>query len=224
MPIPIAVPIRPQVASEGIRLIQKVAEQGGDYCELWCDQLKLNDAVQIVKASDLPLIINLKDESEQGTFDGSPAERVRYLRDLCVHEQVAYVDIKHDLLTPELSEQIIKPIIASYHDFSGTKPLPDLLDIVDKLSEVNPAVIKIATTINHEIDVINLFQLQIRTAAWRKRRIIIGMGEKGIATRVMAPLFEHAMTFASLDSKTSTAPGQLSIKQLRDEWETLRFD
>lgn len=223
MAVPIAIPIRPQIASEGVRLTQKVAEQGGDYCELWCDQLKLQDAITIVKASDIPLIINLKDDTEQGSFSGSPSEKKRYLRELANHSQVHYVDLRYDQIDPEFRANLLKPLIASYHDFERTRPLPDLLDIVEQMAAHNPDIIKLATTVNYEIDVINLMQLQIRTAEWRQRRIIIGMGEKGIATRVMAPLFEHALTFASLDSQSETAPGQLTIGQLRQEWANLRF-
>jgi len=223
MLIPIAIPIKPQIASEGIRLTQKVAEHGGDFCELWCDQLKLEDAITIAKASDVPLIINLKDETEQGTFKGSISEKLNYLARLAELPQVSYVDIRFDLLDDAFLSAIKKPIIASYHDFERTKPLPELLDIVDKMALTKPAIIKLSTTIQYEIDLINLFQLQLRTANWRKRRIVIGMGDKGVATRVMSPLFEHALTFASLDSTTTTAPGQLTVSELRREWETLRF-
>jgi len=46
--------------------------------------------------------------------------------------------------------------------------------------------------------------------------VVIGMGEKGRITRVMAPFLGAEFTFASPESGGETAPGQLSVNQLNE--------
>jgi len=55
---------------------------------------------------------------------------------------------------------------------------------------------------------------------------IIGicMGEKGMITREWGPAYGGYLTFASIDDATSSAPGQISIDKLRENWRNLKLD
>ncbi len=44
--------------------------------------------------------------------------------------------------------------------------------------------------------------------------VIIGMGEKGVITRVAAPMLGAEFTFASAETGKETAPGQISKERL----------
>ena len=101
-------------------------------------------------------------------------------------------------------------IILSYHNFEST-PGPDELNrIVEECSESGADIIKIACQVNQTEDLLNLVQLY-RNA---RRMIVIGMGEKGMISRVAAPFLGAEFTFASMGRDQETAPGQISRDRL----------
>jgi 3-dehydroquinate dehydratase type I len=48
------------------------------------------------------------------------------------------------------------------------------------------------------------------------------MGEKGKISRIMAPFFGAYMTFASLDKGAESAPGQLTVTEMKTLFRILR--
>jgi 3-dehydroquinate dehydratase/shikimate dehydrogenase len=52
------------------------------------------------------------------------------------------------------------------------------------------------------------------------------MGEAGVATRILAKKFGALLTFASLDANSTTAPGQVSIEQMKRlyRWDAINAD
>ncbi len=95
--------------------------------------------------------------------------------------------------------------IISYHDFEKTPPRAELDHIVTWCSEFKPDVIKIACMINSARDNARLIGLLDTD----KRMLVVGMGEQGKITRVVAPLLGSICTFASYATDKATAPGQL---------------
>ncbi len=81
------------------------------------------------------------------------------------------------------------------------------------MKQHHPYLIKIATTINHENDAYLLYKLLIEKKK-EDKYIIIGMGDKGVSTRVISPLLGGYMTYCSIDNKRS-APGQISCKKMK---------
>lgn len=47
------------------------------------------------------------------------------------------------------------------------------------------------------------------------------MGEKGKMSRIFSPLMGAAWTYASLGRRRASAPGQLTVKEMREIWERL---
>ena len=101
-------------------------------------------------------------------------------------------------------------VIRSFHDFSG---VPSGLDsIYDQLSA--NGIAKIAVTPNSITDSIPLWNLLDPKSD--KSFIPIAMGEAGKWTRILGLAHGAFMTYASLDSETETAPGQISAADLID--------
>jgi 3-dehydroquinate dehydratase len=48
------------------------------------------------------------------------------------------------------------------------------------------------------------------------------MGELGKTSRLLSPIFGAFFTFASLEKGSETAPGQISIKEMRTAYSLLR--
>ncbi len=221
--IKIAIPIRPMIYDEGHTLMAKARKLGADVVEIWCDKLKLEDAKNLVRHKELPIILNLKSPDEGGEFKGTFSERMQYLAAAAAYG-ADFIDIpfSHEVTEKDI-DSIKDKVILSHHDFEVTSPLPDLEQLISSMIKLKPKMIKLATTVNREIDLINLFKLQINYPEYRDARIIIGMGEKGKVTRVMAPMFNQPMTFASLDDNHITAPGQISINELTAQWQGLNL-
>jgi 3-dehydroquinate dehydratase type I len=57
----------------------------------------------------------------------------------------------------------------------------------------------------------------------RKHKIVaFCMGEKGKMSRIFAPLMGAAWTYASWKRQKTSAPGQLTVWELKEIWERLR--
>jgi len=199
----IAVPVR------NLDQLKKVTNAG--IIEIWCDQLTQDELEEMLGTTNLPVILNLKGPEEKGTFEGTMKERFEFLgKGLKMGADLIDLPFTPGLKLPN------KKVVLSYHNFEET---PEKLEeILAQMSELQPAIIKIATMVNSEEDLNRLIKLQVDHPGWANRRCIIGMGEKGRSTRILAPVLDNAFTFASLDDKTKTAPGQLTAEELKSEW------
>jgi 3-dehydroquinate dehydratase type I len=136
-----------------------------------------------------------------------------------VESGAAYVDVEVEA-SDTFKTEIINAarekgcqLIISYHDFEKTPERAELEHIITWCLESNPDIIKIACMVNSERDNARLLGL----LDTEKRMLVIGMGEKGKITRVIAPFLGSFCTFAAYFSGKATAPGQFS----KDEIETL---
>lgn len=217
----IAIPIRPKSYKLGEKLIQKALDEGSDIIEIWCDLISLPELSKLIdqKPKDIGLILNLKDAKEEGEYTGDLEDRLIVLEGF---PQADYIDLPYREIDTVMPQDTSK-VILSFHDFSKTPNLTELQELLQKMSELNPAIIKIATTVHSEKDVIHLFQLQANNPDLMGRMIIIGMGELGQATRTTARMFKQPITFASLDAENETAPGQLSVEELKLKLELLQL-
>ncbi len=74
--------------------------------------------------------------------------------------------------------------------------------------------VKLVATANDSSDVLRLLDLQAANADGRVS--VFGMGEAGIATRVLSPYLGAALSFGALDPLRATAPGQVGARDLAD--------
>jgi 3-dehydroquinate dehydratase/shikimate dehydrogenase len=103
--------------------------------------------------------------------------------------------------------------ICSYHDFTT---VPAQLDhIYERLAATPARVLKIAVQAQDATDCLPMFHLLERARAEGRELIAIAMGAAGVATRILGPSRGAYLTYASVDEKNATAPGQISSKELR---------
>jgi 3-dehydroquinate dehydratase/shikimate dehydrogenase len=87
-----------------------------------------------------------------------------------------------------------------------------LINIVQELNDSFADIAKIvwtARTIRDNLEAFEILQHQ------QKPTIALCMGEAGLISRVLAKKFGAFLTFASLDGTTGTAPGQISITDMK---------
>ncbi len=109
------------------------------------------------------------------------------------------VDADFGLIDVEFGRRIKHPsrTVLSFHDFSG---MPELDALIREMCTEGCAHTKIAVTPS------TLRENERLLAAIQPRLTIIGMGERGLYSRILAPFFGSELFFAG-----NAAPGQLSL-------------
>lgn len=214
----ICVSIIPQNVDEAISLIEKAEKQKPDFIEVRLDCIKGHERlVDIRRCTEIPLIATSRTQDCQGKFSGSEVERRKILLE-AARSGFEYVDI--ELTASELEgfvgvlcQMNVKPII-SFHDFNGTPGLQRLREILESELAKGAEVCKIVTTAKEVKD--NLVVLNFLLEASRKAKVVcFAMGNLGKPSRLLSPLFGGFFTIASLGRGEETAPGQLTIQEMR---------
>ena len=163
--------------------------QGASLVELRMDLLKDPNIESLIQCSGLPVI---------ATDRKNPKNLIQAIKAGC-----DYIDID---LSNIVKKQLIKQarmnnckVIISLHDYGKT---PSSLPLDNNEGEF----LKIATTINSAKDGVQLLHLLDQ----RDNLIVVGMGEKGLYTRIIAPLMGSFLTYAYVEK--ATAPGQLNVE------------
>jgi 3-dehydroquinate dehydratase-1 len=129
----------------------------------------------------------------------------------------AYIDIEYETYT---THQFVLPprtkLVISAHIFTHTPPEVELQDLIGRMGDFDPAVIKIATMVKGEADLQHIYTLlkKHRHTPSHPQLLLIGMGEQGRETRIQGPLLGCPWTYASTPFG-STAPGQLSLAEMQ---------
>ena len=168
---------------------------------------------------------NCKADLIEFRLDTLPAERLKELRTASrlpvifkgESEVLEHLDLVPDYVDlPYTAHQALEEVkkrlpntqrIASLHDFEQTPE--DLSQVYQAPAEI----FKVACQANSTLDALRML-LFVKN---RKRPTIgISMGEKGIITRVLAPVVGSLFTYAPIDDSNRSAPGQLLLNELID--------
>ena len=183
----------------------------GDIVELRLDCLQdLNfDIAAFVNKLSPPLILTFRPAEQGGYKNLTRLEREAFwTRDL---KPDLLLDIEADLV---LTSSFDWPrVIVSHHDFKGVPE--DLEEIYERLAATPARVVKIAVQANDITDCIRVFRLLERGQNEKHELIAIGMGNAGIATRILGPSRGAYLTYGSLEDASATAPGQVNAQQMR---------
>jgi shikimate dehydrogenase/3-dehydroquinate dehydratase type I len=115
-------------------------------------------------------------------------------------------------------------IIISYHNLENTPALPKLKKIFNQCRELKPAVVKIVTTAVLPEDNLEVMGLIPYAQKQAQKIIALCMGEAGRMSRVMSPLLDGFLTFAALDAGAQSAPGQLTVQEMREITKLMTVD
>ena len=214
----ICVSILPKTNLEALNLIEKADKAKADFIEVRLDCLETTRKLSDISASTkIPLIATNKLTSEKGHFAGTESERQQTLLN-AAKSGFDYVDV--DLSSPKHKETISKlkqmgaKTIVSYHKFDGALSVSDMEQVLDKEIASGASVCKIVTTALQVED--NLPALSFVSFASSKAKLVcFCMGEHGKISRLLSPQFGAFFTFASLEQGSETAPGQMSVAEMR---------
>ena len=103
-------------------------------------------------------------------------------------------------------------VIASYHDFENPMDTARLEEKYVVLKKTGCDVVKIIGWADSVLD--NLPYIKFNNE--HTGNVSFGMGEKGVTSRILAPLSCALYTYASLDEGKELGPGQIPLSCLRE--------
>jgi len=187
-----------------------LVEQGAPLVELRLDYI--NGAVNVKRLlSDRPgpVIVTCRRQRDGGKYTGSEEERLLLLR-TAIAEGVEYVDLEEDIAASVPRFGKTKRVI-SLHDFRKTPE--DLTEIHERLSSLDPDIVKLATAAQHPRD--NWRMLRLMKSS-KVPMVGLCMGDIGTPSRILAGKFGAAFTYATFHHERALAPGQLSYQQMTE--------
>ena len=221
LPLRICVSITAKTTREALVKMEEGFAQA-DIVELRIDGIQGVNLPRLMKHTEGKVLITNRVKKEGGAFTGTEKERVTLLLE-AVDLGADYVDL--ELRTePGLMAELEKKIeayqgqtklILSYHNLGRTPSLKELRKRLDDGYAAGADIVKIVSHAREMAD--NLKVLGLIPYAQRKGKEIIAfcMGEKGKMSRVMAPLLGSYLTYASLNKGEVSAPGQMTVKELK---------
>lgn len=196
-------------AEEFLRAIARALERA-DLVELRLDYLDLPiNLAPLLAAARGKAVVTCRPRSQGGFFKGAEKDRLDLL--LRADEAgAAYVDVEFACLG-RLSRRLARAkLILSHHDFEKM-PL-DLPEIARSMESAGADVVKVVGFARDAADNAVIFDI-LKNA--RRPTVALAMGEFGLASRILAPRFGAAWTYASVQKGAESAPGQITIEELR---------
>lgn len=186
------------------------AAAGADLVEVRLDTVSDPDVGAALAGRTRPVIVTCRAAWEGGHFKGSELERKQILAE-ALKRGADYVDIEWkadfgDLVSTERGQRIV----LSSHDFTGVPR--DLAERERAMRATGAQVVKLAVKTSKLTDCLPLLDLAARVAPGTT--VLVGMGECGLATRVLASKFGSAWTYAGDQEQV----GQITPADLLDRY------
>ncbi|MEO8378028.1 MAG: type I 3-dehydroquinate dehydratase [Acidobacteriota bacterium] len=201
----VVVTVYEETYQSAVRAIRAI-ENPHDMVEVRAERFSSIDLGAIRAATARPIILTYRtggvmapvDAGERGplTWPGGPD-----VRDAALRAGIDFVDVEwHEGVSVELPDRTV----ISHHDYEGVR---DVEEIMARMAALDCAYTKLAATPRTFSD--NERLLQLLQTANGKLPAVIGMGERGLYSRILAPFRGSALTFVAAGNVA--APGQLTL-------------
>lgn len=214
--------------------LEGLEDCGGGMIELRCDQATPRLMLEAMEFVHVPVLITVRPTWEGGHCDKDDEYRIG-LWEAAMEMGAEYVDVellaweKNMAVRDRVSEAAEKSgtkIVLTNHCFEGRPK--DLEQRVARLRRIKQAdVLKIAWKAESIFDGIEALKLTARLRAEDGRpAVALAMGEEGVISRLLAKKFGAAFMFAALEHGAESAPGQVTVAELREtyRWEEQKKD
>ena len=191
---------------------KSAADAGVQLAELRIDCLRREpDLKRILKVRPTPLVFTIRRGADGGLWRGKEDKRQQLLRE-AIAAGVDYVDLEMDIASKIRRFGKTKRII-SYHNLKST-PV-DVEDFSDQCAELDPDIIKIATSASTLAEASRVLHLATKSKA---PMIPIAIGEIGVFTRILGRKFGAPLTYAGFNPERVFAAGMLPHGVLRHDF------
>ncbi len=224
IPLRICVPVVEANIHRARNLYLRAARRGF-WTELRLDYLAQPDLKRLLRTRPGKVIATNRLESEGGQWQGSEADRRRILEEaLALGADCLDVELAADAgWRRELwSRRGSARMILSWHDFSGTPDSSRLEEVLQEMLAADADILKIVTQAREPADNLRVLSLIPQARAAGREIIAFCMGPPGKWSRVVAPSLGSFLTFAPFSKKGASAPGQLTVNEIRRLWKMLK--
>ena len=197
-----------------------------DLVELWMDDLQdwspVSWAALTAEERGKVLIVFRRDRLQPTRLDA--CEQLRGIDVVAPECALIDLDIQTQGAVIERVPSTLRAtkLLASTHDYGSTPDSKELKCRADRLVQAGPVAIKLVTMCHEELDVVRLLTLLLELKRQRIRATVLGMGEAGRVSRVLGALWGNQLSFAPANPERASAPGQLSLDQLKQAISALR--
>jgi len=176
---------------------------------------------EAIKKLNHPWLATNRTPVEGGRGEADEEERVSRLLE-AIELGASMVDI--ELSTRRLKKVVLEikqkaSCLISFHDIVGTPPYPRLADIVARQIDAGADICKVVTTATGFED--NLTMLRLIKAFPQTKIVALTMGPLGMLSRILSPLAGAYFTYASFSRGKESAPGQMTVAELREIYRTV---
>ena len=224
----LAVPIAAEDLDQARRQIKAALAGGAEILEWRTDYLE-NLTVDLVKdliaetknatEQSMPIIVTCRDQKQGGVEPYPEQLRIEILAE-AARSGCDFIDCEYENFLSAAVQETLKPVLAespktrlilSVHDFKSR--FDDIGRLYHDILKVCPTAIpKLVYTANHINDCFEAFDLLHNTSG---DSIVFCMGAAGLVSRIIAKKLGSFVTFASINAEAATAPGQLTIEQIK---------
>ncbi len=221
----LTVPIAAKDLKEAACQIKTATQAGAELLELRTDFIEnlstslVEKLIAETKTANLPVIVTCRDKRQGGAIEYPAQLRVDVLI-TALKSGADFIDLEFEnfsgqnrkTITEALSQNPKSRLILSSHNFKTR--FDDLEQLYSQIKKsYPPAIPKLVFTANHINDCFEVFDLLHKV---KDDLITFCMGQAGLISRIIAKKLNSFITFASINDKTATAPGQLTINQFKN--------
>jgi 3-dehydroquinate dehydratase type I len=220
----ICVPIVEPSLDKALRAINQ-ASRVADLIELRIDYLRKPDMATLLHGRQKPFVITNRRKEEGGRYQGDEKRRLVILKE-AINLAAEYIDVEirseESYLLDLFANKKETQVILSFHDIQKTPSQKELGKLFDRMSGLAPDIVKIVTFARSWEDNFSILSLIVYARKRKQEIVAFCMGEKGKMSRIFSPLMGAAWTYASITRGKTSAPGQLTVEEMREVWEKLR--
>jgi len=222
----ICVPIVEATVNRARGKYQRAARKGL-WTEVRLDYLEeaAPDLNRLFRSLPGPVIATNRLAAEGGRWTGTEAGRLALLSEAlnlgvtCLDvELAADAGFRREIWERRGSTKFI----LSWHDFTGTPDTARLEAILEEMLASEADIVKLVTLAREPADNLRLLSLIPKARSRGKEIIAFCMGPVGKWSRIAAPLLGSFLAFAPFSKSGASAPGQLTVNDMKRLWRTLK--
>jgi 3-dehydroquinate dehydratase type I len=204
--------------NEAVETIRTLQPQAPDMIEIRLDHMaSIKDLERLRKSTELPLIATNRSRDQGGHWMGSEWERLVPLIEAAA-VGFDYIDLELSTASIRETGDMVRDegaeLIVSHHDYERSLSISELEEIMRKELKLGAEICKIVGTAYSMRD--GLDYLAFLDSNRGRTIVSFGMGEAGVLSRVLSPLFGGAFTYASSEMGRESASGQLTLATLTE--------
>jgi 3-dehydroquinate dehydratase type I len=225
-PLRICVPVVEATVNRARGRYQRAARKGL-WTEIRLDYLEepAPDLQKLFRTLPGPVIATNRLAAEGGRWQGTEPDRLDRLT-AALNLGVTCLDLElaaDPLFRREtLERRGSTKLILSWHDFTGTPDAARLEAVLEEMLAAEADVVKMVAMAREPADNLRLLSLIPQAKARGKDIIAFCMGPVGKWSRIASPLLGSFLAFAPFSKTGASAPGQLTVNDLKKVWRTLK--